>query len=117
MELLEKWTKALREQRHEELERALYARWDELRLEGLLSGSVIRFEAPVATETPIWGSGEKTVTYAALAVEAPGARLRWFMTGHRSLDGAPTEDLIAWLIEHDVDPDSVEVAVWPVVVW
>jgi hypothetical protein len=108
MSTIEETNTGHREAREEAAIDASYARWDALGLDGHDGRTVARFEAQAVLETPI-RPDEATVTYAALALVAPEGGLRWWVTGRRAPNGAPTDDLIAWLIEHQVDPESWEV--------
>ena len=88
-----------------EQEDALYALYDAVRLDQVPDGTVVRFDAPRGTETPIRAS-DHVVTYAALAISTVDGP-RWFMTGRCSLNGGSTEDFVAWLIVRGVTPSAL----------
>lgn len=71
-----------------------YDAYDRADIAGVPNGAVLRFDAETS---------DGTRTYAALRIKD-----HWYSTGSVN-HGVPTEDFVAWLIEHSVWPDDIEV--------
>lgn len=86
-------------ERHESMERRriekLYEALDVLDLDSLGEGSVLRFNIE---------DGSDMKTYAVLH-----AGERWWATGGTAPNGVGLEDLLAWMIAKNVNPNEIEV--------
>lgn len=92
-----------REARERAMLEAAYAAWDECHLESTPDRGVFTFEVPCQRKDT------RHLTYAALGLDVgQGGAKRWWITGRDGLNGGGTEDLLAWLVGHDVEPATAE---------